>query len=235
MGVLIAFAEAILSRASGRAEIAAQNISNLTTPGYKSRASFQALLTASPANVRTPDAVGSKIDWSPGKIVQTHNPLDLAISGDGFFAVRSGDKLFYTRNGQFQRDADGHLVTADGMVLQATTGDASVPAGVPAIAPDGTIREDGKDAGQIVVVDFKDKSGLVAMGNGCFAAPTNAAHAIDTPRVVQGAVEQSNASDATEMLSMMASLRSAETGQHIVQLYDDLMAQAATGFGQGQS
>jgi flagellar basal-body rod protein FlgF len=234
MGGIIEFAEAILSRANRRTEVAAQNITNLTTPGYKARIPFEQLVSSSSTVNLSDPPQGGVTDWSAGKIVPTHNPLDLAISGDGFFVVKSGDQTFYTRGGSFQRGPDGSIVTADGMILQTTGGDAVVNDASFTIDDKGVITDGGKDVGQVALVDFTDRSQLSAVGNSRYQASASLAHTIDDSRIVQGALEQSNASDATEMLTMMASLRSAESGQRVAQLYDDLMAMAATGFGQGQ-
>ena len=233
MGEMIQLAEVILSSASRRLDVAAENIANITTPAYKARIPFDHYISGSEMeSVRA--GRGEALDWSDGRVVKTGNELDLAISGDGYFVVRSGDALFYTRNGQFQRDADGRIVSSDGMILQANGGDATVKPGAIALDAGGVIRQDGKDVGQVAVVTFKDRSVLKAAGGGRFGAPADAAVAASAPRVVQGALEQSNTSGATEMLAMMAALRRAETGQHVVQLYDDLMTQAANSFGQGR-
>lgn len=180
-------------------------------------------------------------------MVATHALSDLAISGDGFFVVRSGDRLLYTRDGQFSIDGDGRLVTADGWVLQASGGDAVLDGPSARIDEDGSIHTAETSSGtaanafsgvplaKLTIVDFADHDALTPQGNGRYAAPADAARELDSPRVEQGMIEASNTSTATEMLTIMAALRSAESGQRIVQLYDELLAQAGASFGQGQT
>ena len=226
-------AGATLSRAERRATVAAQNIANLTTPGYRAHRQFEQLITIDESQ---PYGVGDSqdsIDARPGKLIATHNPLDLAIAGNGYFMVRSGRDIMLTRNGQFTRDADGNLVAPDGAVLQSTSGDLALVGGPLMVDPDGTMRTNDAKA-KLAVVDASDPSQLEPAGSGRFAMPSDGAmHQVDSPVIRQGMLEASNVSDAEEMLSTMSALRSAESGQRLVQLYDDLMAKALTGFGQG--
>ncbi len=164
--------------------------------------------------------------------MNTGNPLDFALQGRGFFVVRTGDATYYTRDGQFRRDADGRLTTADGASVQGANGDVSVGAGAVSVLADGTIMQDGQPLGRLAVADFADTSVLRPAGGGLFAAPSGAASDLSSPQIRQGMLEASNVSTADEMVSMMAALRSAEAGQRIAQVYDDLMGRAVTAFGQ---
>src|SRR5262249_9023355 len=138
MGV-IDIAEAIISRASQRVDLSAQNLANVTTPGYKARTQFAPLLTAEGA-FAIPQNGG--VDFIAGKLQITGNPLDLAIAGTGFFAVRARDTTYYTRSGQFERDAQDRFVTPEGLVLQAESGDVTVASPNFAVLEDGTVLED---------------------------------------------------------------------------------------------
>jgi len=223
----------MLSAAARRMEVAADNIANMTTPGFKSHMSFSAYVDSN--SIGEVDAqAGSSLDMADGKLLNTGNKLDMAVSGDGFFVVRSGDTLLYTRNGQFRRDGDGHIVTASGMILQTSAGDGAVQTDNFTVAGDGKINELGKDLGQIALVSFRDPASLRIVEGGYYAAPAASAEIVSAPHVVQGALEQSNTSDATQMLALMGAVRSAEGGQHIVQVYDDLLQQAAGLFGARQ-
>ena len=223
----------MLSGASRRMEVAADNIANMTTPGFKSHVAFSAFVDSNSIDESGVNAASS-LDMSDGKLVNTGNPLDLAISGDGFFVVRSGDKILYTRDGQFKRSDDGHIVTGNGMILQTTAGDAAVETGAFTVSADGKISESGKDLGQVALVSFRDPSSLRLGEGGYFSAPAESAGIVAAPRIVQGSVEQSNTSDATQMLALMGALRGAESGQHIIQVYDDLLQQAPGVFGARQ-
>ena len=230
----IEIAGSIISRAQERVEVSAQNMANMTTPGYKARRQFSVLIApeqvdraAMPGN-----QIGPSVDFSVGKLRPTGNPLDLAISGAGFFAVRSSDTVFYTRDGQFSRDADGRFVTSEGMVLQAGGGDLAVAGPNVKVLADGTVLDGEQPVAQLTIVDFADVHSLRSAGAGLFAAPDGMAREIASPQVHQGMLEASNVSTADEMLTIMAALRSAESGQKVVQIYDDLMGRAVTAFGQ---
>jgi len=229
---LVEIGGVVMSRAAERVEIAADNLTNATTAGYKATHGFRALL-GSEATAPLDNASGPKlsVDLTSGALHNTGNPLDFAISGQGFFAVRGPAGTYYTRCGQFTRDADGRLVTANGMVLQSQSGDLNVGSGDFKVAPDGMVTVDGAPMGRIAVMGFEKPGDLDPVSGGLFSADSAAAKASDAS-VRQGMLESSNVSTATEMISIMSGLRSAETGQRVVQVYDDLMSRATSVFGQ---
>ena len=211
-------------------------MANMTTPGYKAKRPFLQMIDQTsfdPSNSgfsgKRPDLL---TDFTDGKLRNTGAPFDLAISGSGFFAVRSGAATLYTRNGQFHRDSDGRLVTSGGMVLQSSGGDLTVDAGNVTILSDGTVLNDGQPVAQVTIADFSDPQVLKPAEGGAFSAPPGAAHELAATHIHQGMLEESNVSTASEMLSLMSALRSAESGQHVVQALDDLLGQAVNAFGQ---
>jgi flagellar basal-body rod protein FlgG len=222
----------LMARAEQRAEIAAQNIANASTPGYRRRVAFAEMLAAAPgAGAAT--QLSSAADFSAGQLVRTDSPTDLGIAGEGFFAVRSGEATLYTRQGQFRRDAEGRLATAQGMVLQsAEGGDVTVGDAPFEVAADGTVTRDGIPLARIALVAF-DETGLLApAGNGAFAAGDLASRPAEAAMVRQGMLETSNVNMGDEMVAMMEAVRRAETGQRLVTTYDDLMGRALNLFGQ---
>ena len=229
---LIEVGGVILSRAAQRVDLCAQNLTNVTTPGYKARAQFSTLLSdaeSAPSLDTTPKSGG--IDFTNGALQNTGNPLDIAIAGSGFFAVRNADGTYYTRNGQFSRDADGRLVTAGGAILQSQSGDLVAGQGDLKILTDGTVLTDDAPVGRIAVMTFANQNDLQPAGGSLFSAPAGSAKP-SGGEVRQGMLEASNVSTALEMVSIMSDLRSAGAGAHVVQLYDDLMGRAVTAFGQ---
>jgi flagellar basal-body rod protein FlgF len=226
----------MLSQASQRMEVAAQNVSNMATPGYRAQKIFSSLLHM-PESVdgTSLPSLQMATDFSSGKMIQTGNSYDLALSGDGFLMVRAGDQIFYTRSGQFSRDGDGRLVDGSGGVLQSEDGDIVLQGQKIKIENDGTVLDDGEPVSRIAVMNFRDASALTAAGNNRFTAASGVRpERIDT-LIHQGMLESSNVSTAQEMIAIMASTRSAETGQRLVQVYDDLMGRALTAFGQVQA
>lgn len=222
-------AQVILSHSMQRVELAAQNLANITTPGYKSYRAFADALEQTGSKTKTESAA---VDFANGKLQSTGNPFDLAIAGSGFFQVRTPDGIFCTRSGQFARDNNGNLTTPEGFILQAASGDVSASSAAVKVLPDGTVLDGAEPVARIAVVDFDDLNVLVPMGGGLFAAPVGSAHELADPQIRQGMLESSNVSAANEMVSIMASLRSAEGGQKVVQIYDDLMGRVVTAFGQ---
>jgi flagellar basal-body rod protein FlgF len=225
----------ILARAEDRAEIAAQNITNASTPGYRRRVSFSEMMApAQQASVARhgPVRSGAAADFTAGQLTETGSPTDIAIGGQGFFAVRGGEAILYTRQGQFRRDGEGRLVTAQGLVLQTVEGGDLVVGSAPfEIAVDGTVTRNGEPLARIALVDFEDRALLAANEGGAFSAGEAAPIAVARPAIRQGMLESSNVNMGDEMVAMMEAVRRAETGQRLVTTYDDLMGRALNLFG----
>ncbi|MEO8113197.1 MAG: flagellar hook basal-body protein [Phenylobacterium sp.] len=212
--------------------MAAQNISNITTPGYKRRISFAKVLGAeTPSSEQISGQMAP--DFSAGKLTSTGNPSDLAIAGRGFFMVGAPGHPLYTRQGQFQRDADGRLVTAQGFPVQAQGGgDIVLKSADFKVLEDGSVLEDGAPVAKLAIVDFANPQAVTYAEGGMFSAPDAEVSQAEAPLLRQGMLEASNVSMGDEMVSMMEALRRAETGQRLVTAYDDLLARVLTTFGQ---
>lgn len=243
MGALVDSVGDILSRVERHVEASSQNISNATTPGYKRAVSFEQMLEASATGPGSDDAGGAfgvqtrpglAIDMSAGPPINTNNSNDLAILGAGFFAVRaSGGEVLYTRQGQFERDGAGHLVTAQGgIVQQSGGGDLVLGAGDFKVLPDGTVIQSAEAVGRIAIVALTDPTALHYADGGLYSAPAATVVAVNDPTVSQGMLEASNVSLGAEMISIMAALREAQSGQRLMSVYDDLMGRAISTFGQ---
>ncbi len=149
-----------------RMDMISNNLANVNTPGYKKdKMSFEGLL-AGPVNPpavpqgTTADPILQKenvyIDYSSGATSQSGNPLDLAINGDGFFAVTTPEGTAYTRQGNFRTSADGTLTTVDGYPVQGVSGTAiHVQGSQVEIDAKGNVTVDGTQSGTISVVDFE--------------------------------------------------------------------------------
>jgi len=233
MGDFIESASAILATAERRVDLSAQNVSNMTTPGYKRRIAFQGMLAQDPSGGVGSQLISTFTDFSAGKLNETGNPYDLAISGDGFFAVRDGGQVAYTRAGQFRRNGDGRLVTAQGAALQVLGGgDLVLRHGEVKVTGDGTVLEDGQPVARLAIVDFTDRQAAVPGDGGLLIVPEAQVIPVSAPSVRQGALEASNTSMGEEMVAMMEAMRRAEAGQRLVNVYDDLMGRALQTFGQ---
>jgi flagellar basal body rod protein FlgG len=155
--------------------------------------------------------------------------------GRGFFVVHSENGAFYTRAGQFQLSADGKLVNAQGFALQGQNGgDLTLASGKPfQVADDGTVIQEGQPVDKLAVVSINDNRAAVYAEGGVLSAPASAVTAQDTATIRQGAYEASNVSTGDEMVSIMLALRQAETGQKLVNVYDEMMGRVLDGMSQG--
>jgi flagellar basal-body rod protein FlgF len=221
--------------------MSAQNVANMTTPGYKRRFSFSGLISGLETQdsskttfSQSANAGGNLgINLSPGKLIQTGKPYDLAIAGSGFFAVKAGGEVLYTRQGQFERTADGRLVTADGNPLQVEGGgDLILRDGQIKVLDDGSVLEDGEPAGKLAIINIPNAQAVQAIRGNLIETISKDPQSVAAPSVHQGMLEASNVDTGAEMVSMMAALRRAETGQRLVSVYDDLMGRVLTTVGQ---
>lgn len=234
MGRLIDIAGDVLSKSTQRVEVYAQNISNAATPGYKRRLSFDKLVNSSSINDHPEASLGSAIDFSAGKLVESGNPLDLAILGEGFFLVRGEAGAQLTRQGQFTRDVDGRLITAGGEALQTEAGrDLLVESADFTVAADGLVSVAGRPIDRLAVVDVAARADLKVGAAGGFVAAEADLSPAPRPAIRQGAFEASNVSTGQEMVLMMEAMRRAEAGQRLATIYDDLMGRVLTTLGQG--
>lgn len=240
MGSLIDTVSEIIGRAERRVDVSAQNIANIATPGYKRTVDFPAILASGKLGgardvrfLSGSNSTGAAFDLTPGKRADTGNFNDLAILGDGFFVVQGNDGPLYTRAGSFRRDADGRLLTTQGYALQAQSGgDLKLAAGPFQVQPDGTLMQTGQAVGRIAVVDFADRLAINQLDGGLFTTSASNVKPVEAPAIDQGSLEASNVSAGTEMISIMAALRSAQAGAKLANVYDDLLGRAVTTFGQ---
>lgn len=243
MGDFVSSVGSILSRVERHVEVAGHNISNVATPGFKRAISFAAVLGVPNDGLAGTDvgaALGARsasqvaIDFTPGQQQVTDNPDNLAISGAGFFTVRTqGGSMLYTRHGQFQRSVDGHLVNAEGAILQQSGGgDLVLKPGDYTVLTDGTVLQGDEAVGRISIVDVADAAALTYAENGLYSAPEALVSMLENASVIQGSLETSNVSLGTEMMVVMAALREAQSGQRLMMVYDELMDRAISTFGQ---
>ncbi|HEU0065790.1 MAG TPA: flagellar hook-basal body protein [Sphingomonas sp.] len=225
MAGLVEVATAVMRTAERRLDVVAHNVANISTPGFKRRMS----IATSGANVVS---VETRNDFAQGKLQATGNPHDLAIDGAGFFKLREGDAIVYSRQGQFRRDVDGTWVTPQGYVLQqAGGGDLIVDSADAVVQPDGMVVGGGHPLARVAVARTGNDAMLSSVGESAFSAAPAAMEDVADPRLRQGMVETSNVSLGDEMTQSMLALRQAESGAKLIQLYDDLMGRAVSAFG----
>src|SRR6185437_8109491 len=202
--------------------VISNNLANVNTNGFKGdQTLFEEYLTSGahednfkPADRRVSYVQDRGIfhDLTQGALERTGNPLDIAISGDGFLTVQTAGGERYTRDGNLQVNSTGQLVTNSGDAVLGTSGpivfqptDHDI-----AISQDGTITvQEGASRtdsirGKLRVVNFTDAQKLLKQGNNLFSAPNGVAAQQDTKSTVQqGFVEKSNINSVVEMSRMI--------------------------------
>jgi flagellar basal-body rod protein FlgF len=153
-------------------DVAASNMSNTGTTGFKGQLEFYQSLEANSVGDRlTPlnQAVnnyavlgGAAVDLRKGEMQKTGNDLDLAVEGLGFFVVQTQAGIRYTRNGSFHTDVDGRLLTGDGDQVMGSQGPLQLPGGSLTFSPDGTVSKDGAVVASMRVASFKPGTSLTA-------------------------------------------------------------------------
>ena len=208
-------------------DIISNNLANVNTPGYKAdRLLFNEIMGR---------RVYSVMEQGPMNV--TNEPLDFGIKGDGFFQVRTKNGIRITRAGAFEMTSDGTLVTAAGYpVLGAgnTTITLNPQGGRPYVDEEGGIQQNGELVGQIAVVDVVDPNNLEKEGLNMFVAKDGKAPATRPAkdyRLLQGTLEESNATVVREMVGMIDSFRGFESYQKAIQVMQEIDQKAATQLG----
>jgi len=234
-------------------EIIANNIANVNTYAFKKvRPEFQDLLyetikpmgsvqrtgTEPPNEVQIgsgTELVAATKVFSQGDVVETGNPLDLAINGDGFFVVIKPDNTYaFTRDGSFHLDRNGQIVTSQGYRLEPNIVIPQDAVGVD-ISRDGFIKaifENGEEQilGQILLARFINPAGLRAIGENTFVeTPASGPMILEQPgfnntgEIIQRHLETSNVDIVEEMVSMIIAQRAYELNAKSVQTADSIM------------
>ncbi|MBI1214759.1 MAG: flagellar basal-body rod protein FlgF [Alphaproteobacteria bacterium] len=213
-------------------QVAANNIANMSTPGYKAEGVlFQQYITA-PKNadpIKQVQNFGTFRDLEMGNLTQTHNPLDMAIEGDGYFAVTTPQGVRYTRDGGFALNTARQIVTKSGHPLLNENGDAiTVPPDATqiTISADGTIVSEYGDIGRVKLVNFADPQKLKKLGDNLYDAGGQPEQPLARRDVVQGVLEGSNVNPVVEMNKMIGLLRMFQAAQNMLQNDHDRITKA---------
>ncbi|MGI6649846.1 MAG: flagellar hook-basal body protein [Bacillota bacterium] len=224
-------------------EYISQNLNNTETTGYKRETvaceSFPEMLMQRVRGQRARDAayIGSTgrgvavtppaANFEAGSLVETGRKMDLAIDGEGFFAVTTADGVRYTRNGAFCRNDAGYLVTAGGDPVLGQNGQILASEQVTVTAG-GVIMADGEEVDRLLLTTFENLEGLQKTDKGLFKADNTANPRVSQERVVlkQGFLEQANVDLASEMAEMVTVMRVYELNQRMLQAQDQLMGKS---------
>jgi flagellar basal-body rod protein FlgG len=237
-----------------RMEVVSNNIANVSTTGFKrERAVFEDLLyqnisqvgASSTQDTQLPSgfSIGTGVRvvateklHSQGNLTNTGNPLDLAVQGKGFFQILMPDgSLAYTRDGSFQVNQDGQLVTSSGYQVQPAI---TVPEGAQSVTvgSDGTVSvllpgsAAATQVGSLQLSNFINPAGLQAIGqnllleSGASGAPQTGTPGLNgLGTLLQGSVESSNVNIAEELVNMIETQRAYEMNSKAIQSADQML------------
>lgn len=225
-------------------DISGNNISNVNTAGYKKE---QAVTTtfgsmfinkykqkgiydeATPLNtvsvIRTMEE--SNTFHSQGVLDETGVNTDFAIMGQGFFRINNGNEEYYTRNGSFNVDAEGYLVSGNHGRVQGEYGDVYIGTDKFTSSEDGSISVDGEIIDKIGIYDFEDYNVLTKAGEGMYTSQ-GLPVLMENPVVKGKTVERSNVDVMEEMTNMLESQRALQTASQAIKMYDLVQEKAVS-------
>lgn len=230
-----------------RLDVVSNNLANATTTGFKKEGcttrAFDEMMgikikdmTVGHLNQPIGNvSLGAKIgetyrDWNQGSMINTENTYDFALSGKGFFSVSFTNKIgetstMYTRDGSFQMNSEGYLVTKDGDYILGQSGPIQLPTNLNelSVQPTGEIYADGMYVDTFALVDFEDYNYLEKYGENLFRAVDGAAQTDAKAIINQGYIESSNINVVSEMVDMITIAREYESGQKVINAIDEML------------
>lgn len=220
--------------------VVANNLANINTSGYKAERSMfseYVMPVAEATTFQTQDQRlsyvwdrGTLTEFDTGPIKLTGAPLDVAVDDNAFFVVETEQGLRYTRNGAFQLNSEGTLVTSEGFSVQGEGGPISFGPTETSIniAADGTVSSTAGTKGKLQAVTFDSPQLLTRAGSSLFAGEG----AIPTQSLfTQGALEGSNVRGVIEMTEMIEVSRAYQSLANMMKRFDDLRKDAVQRLG----
>lgn len=247
-----------------RMDVMSNNLANADTTGYKKEGTVnsafedqlaikikdtsEAMSSKQIGSVHLGVKVGETYrDHSQGSFIVTDNTYDLALDGEGFFAVSFTNKdgatsVKYTRDGAFTVNTDGYLMTKDGDFVLNSNGARNVAAGQGnyvrvdpnedvIIDETGRIYQQNRQVAQIGVVDFVNYDYLEKYGENLYDLAQGGQAQASTAKVNQGCLEASNVNVVSEMVDMITITRAYEANQKIIQTIDETLDKAVNTVG----
>jgi len=213
--------------------VIANNIANMNTTAYKGEKMMfvdhlvkskggDRLISEKLAFVRD---IAQYQDFSEGAFSETHNDLDVALHGDGFFVIETEQGTRYTRNGHFQLNEEGKLITSDGNAVLSDAGQPFFFAPNESridISRDGTVATTNGAVGRLDIVTFENSQRLQKEPNGLYTTQGEATP-MENPHVIQGSLEGSNVNPMIEMTKMIESQRAYSSIKSFIDKEDQRM------------
>ena len=245
MNVSLYQAAAALDANSRWQEVIADNLASSSVPGYKqvqlSQAAVQAGLMSAQgagnaAQYFSMPQTSVSTNFSAGELKYTGNGTDVAIEGKGFFEVQlPAGRTGLTRDGEFQVNSKGELVTKESFPVMGVTGPIQLSrdhSGPLTISSTGLVSQGTETRGQLKIMDVAKPQRLTKLSGSYFAAQDPKAGLQQTKSTLRtGYLEGSNASTLSEMASMMTASRGFEVNQKVIQIQDDRMNRTISDLG----
>ena len=220
-------------------DVISNNVANMNTSGFKAeqmafgeylmpKARDETFERRSDRTLSFVEDIATWHDQSAGVIQTTGGETDVAIDGEGFFVVEGAGGTRYTRNGAFQINAQGTLVTSEGAQVLSTSGPIQFGPnehGVT-ISADGTIATNEGVRGKLRVARFQSPQDLTKDGSSTFKSEATPLDGIGRTRLVQGAIEKSNVRPVLEMSRLVEVTRAYESVTSMLSKQDDLRRSA---------
>jgi flagellar basal-body rod protein FlgF len=217
-------------------DVAANNMANVSTVGFKAESVLFEPVERRPASIKErPKTVEFVRDYTiardfrPGALQRTDNPLDFALTGDGFFTVQTAQGPAYTRDGRFQMNTEGQIITRDARLVQGADGQPitlDLTQGEPLVGKDGSITQNGALVGQFGLASFTRPGALDKVGDNLWRPTGEAATVAQNTEVVQGMTEGSNVTAVTELTRIMEISRAFESASRLQKQAEDLRSRA---------
>jgi flagellar basal-body rod protein FlgF len=220
-------------------DIAATNLANASTPGYRAEQEYfrSVLMGPDAADSQLGQTVnnfgllgGDRISLRQGALDLTGNPLDLAIQGEGFFLVQTPNGRRYTRDGGFHRASTGQLVTAAGdPVLSTKNKPILIPPGKVEVGADGAVSVAGGVVATVGVFTFPAGTELTSEGANRYVAPAKVTPTLSkNASIHQGAIEAANQDTIQGTLDLVVMQRQAEMMQKALTVFHTEFNKIAT-------
>ncbi len=223
---------ALIPRINQQAVIS-NNLANVNTPAFKRDRLFVEILRTRDDSAAPDDqglALSERIvtDFGQGSLRQTGAPLDLALSGDGFFVVQTATGEALTRGASFHLSEEGRIVNGLGEALLGSGGAITIPSGATTltIGADGTVSADAKAIDRVRVVAVENTNLLRKIEAGRYHLDQGLPVPASDYEVRQGFLESSNATGIEEMTKMMALFREYEAAQRAMKIQGETVGTA---------
>jgi len=216
-------------------EVSASNLAHMNLPGHRRKlfanAEFGSYLnpggSQEQAGSESSNADNIATDFTMGTMKQTGRSLDVAIEGEGFFTLQGPDGKLFTRNGGFQINGDGEIISVDGLPVLGDRGPLRVPAGTSSeavlIDPAGRVYAGTTQVGQLEVALPQSNEDLQQVGDTLFAVADEATVRTEEGNFRQGMLELSNVTPVNELVNLLVASRHYEAAQRTMRAISDAL------------